>query len=77
MVMALVSRLSMANLSDSWSFLVVHALLSQDEFQQEDSGRLVVRQEIDELQAEQLEFVPCRQVLQDEDNINSRKGEGS
>ena len=55
----------------------MHALLSQDEFQQEDSGRLVVRQEVDELQAEQLEFVPCRQVLQDEDNSNSRKGEGS
>ena len=55
----------------------MHALLSQDEFQQEDSGRLVVRQEVDELQAEQLEFVPCRQVLQDEDNINGRKGEGS
>ena len=32
-----------------------------------------VRQEIDAPQAEQLEFVPCGQVLQDEDN--SRKEE--
>ena len=30
MVMGLVSRLSLANYSDSGSFLVVHALLSQD-----------------------------------------------
>ena len=33
MVMGLVSRLSLANHSDSGSFLVVHALLSQDECQ--------------------------------------------
>ena len=33
-VMGLVSRLSLANHSDSGSFLVVHALLSQDECQQ-------------------------------------------
>ena len=33
MVMELVSGLSLANYSDSWSFLVVHKLLSQDEFQ--------------------------------------------
>ena len=33
MVMGLVSRLSLANHSDSESFLVVHALFSQDEFQ--------------------------------------------
>ena len=35
MVMGLVSRLSLANHSDSGSFLVVHALFSQDECQQE------------------------------------------
>ena len=34
MVMGLVSGLSLANHSDSWSFLVAHALLSQDGFQQ-------------------------------------------
>ena len=33
MVMGLVSRLSLANHSDSGFFLVVHALLSQDGFQ--------------------------------------------
>ena len=33
MVMGLVSGLSLANHSDSESFLVVHALFSQDEFQ--------------------------------------------
>ena len=33
MVMGLVSRLSLANYSDSESFLVVHALFSQDECQ--------------------------------------------
>ena len=33
-VMGLVSRLSLANHSDSGSFLVVHALLSQDVCQQ-------------------------------------------
>ena len=35
MVMGLVSRLSLANHSDSGSFLVVHASLSQDGFQRE------------------------------------------
>ena len=35
MVMELVSGLSLANPSDSESFLVVHALFSQDECQQE------------------------------------------
>ena len=35
MVMALVSGLSLANPSDSESFLVVHALFSQDGCQQE------------------------------------------
>ena len=34
MVIGLVSGLSLANQSDSGSFLVVHALLSQDDFQQ-------------------------------------------
>ena len=34
-VMGLVSGFSLANHSDSGSFLVVHPLLSQDEFQQE------------------------------------------
>ena len=33
MVMGLVSRLSLANHFDSGSFLVAHALLSQDGFQ--------------------------------------------
>ena len=33
MVMGLVSKLSLANHSDSWFFLVVHTLLSQDGFQ--------------------------------------------
>ena len=33
-VIALVSRLSLANYSDSGSFLVAHALLGQDGFQQ-------------------------------------------
>ena len=33
LVIELVSGLSLANHSDSWSFLVVHELLSQDEFQ--------------------------------------------
>ena len=35
MVMGLVSGFSLANHSDSGSFLVVHPLLSQDEFQRE------------------------------------------
>ena len=39
MVMGLVSRLSLANHSDSESFLVVCALFSQDGCQKEDSGR--------------------------------------
>ena len=38
MVMELVSRLSLANHSDSESFMVVHALFSQDDAR-EDSGR--------------------------------------
>ena len=36
---------------------------------------VIVRQEIDGLQAEQLEFVPCGQILQDEDNGRRRIGE--
>ena len=40
-VMGIVSRLSLANHSDSWSFLVVHALLSQDECQQEGFWEVV------------------------------------
>ena len=40
MVMGSVSRLSLASLSDPESCLVVHALLSQDGCQREDSGRL-------------------------------------
>ena len=40
MVMGLVSGLSLANHSDSGSFLVVHALLSQDGFQQERFGEV-------------------------------------
>ena len=39
MVMGLVFRLSLANHSDSESFLVVRALFSQDGCQREDSGR--------------------------------------
>ena len=39
MVMGLLSTLSLTNLSESESFLVVHALLSQDGCQQKDSGR--------------------------------------
>ena len=38
MVMGLVSRLSLASHSDSESFLVVHALFSQDGHQQEGLG---------------------------------------
>ena len=40
-VIRLVSRLSLANHSDSGSFLVVHALLSQDGYQQEGLGEMV------------------------------------
>ena len=43
MVAGLVSELSLANHSDSGSFLLVHALLSQDGFQQEgfwEAGRI-------------------------------------
>ena len=39
MVMGLVSRLFLANHSDSESFLVAHALLSQDGCQREGGGR--------------------------------------
>ena len=39
MVMGLVSGLSLANHSDSESFLVAHPLLSQDGYQWEDSGK--------------------------------------
>ena len=39
--MGLVSGLTLANHSDSGSFLVVHALLSQDGFQQERFGQVV------------------------------------
>ena len=42
MVMRLVSRLSLANHSDSGSFLVVHTLLSQDEYQQEGFWEVMV-----------------------------------
>ena len=41
MVMGLVSRLSLANHSDSDSFLVVHALFSQDGCQQEGFWEVV------------------------------------
>ena len=41
MVLGLVSQLSLANHSDSVSFLVVHTLFSQMDFSEEDSGRLV------------------------------------
>ena len=41
MVMELVSRLSLPNHSDSESFLVVHALLSQDGCQQEGFWEVV------------------------------------
>ena len=41
MVMGLVSRLSVANHSDSESFLVVHALLSQDGCQREGFWEVV------------------------------------
>ena len=34
-------QLSLANHSDSESFLVAHGLLNQDGFQEKDSGRLV------------------------------------
>ena len=34
---------------------------------------LLLRQEIDGLQAEQLEFVPCGQILQDRDNSRARE----
>ena len=39
MVMRLVSRLSLANHSDSGSFLVVHTLLSQDGCHEKNAGR--------------------------------------
>ena len=39
MVMELVSGLSLANHSDSESFLVVHTLFSQDGCREKDSGR--------------------------------------
>ena len=39
MMMGLVSRLSLANHSDSESFLVVHALFSQMDAREKDSGR--------------------------------------
>ena len=39
--MRLVSGLTLANHSDSGSFLVAHALLSQDGFQQEGFGQVV------------------------------------
>ena len=39
MVMGLVSGLSLANHSDSESFLVVHALFSQMDAREKDSGR--------------------------------------
>ena len=41
MVMELVSWLSFGNHSDSESFLVVHALLNQDECQREGFGEVV------------------------------------
>ena len=41
MVMGSVSGLSLANHSDSESFLVVHALLNQDECQREGFGEVV------------------------------------
>ena len=41
MVMGLVSRLSLANHSDSGSFLVAHTLLSQDECQQKGFSEVV------------------------------------
>ena len=41
MVLGLVSRLSLANHSDSESFLVVHALFSQDGCQQEGFWEVV------------------------------------
>ena len=41
MVMGLVSRLSLANHSDSESFLEVHALFNQDECQQEGFREVV------------------------------------
>ena len=41
MVMGLVFRVSLANHSDSKSFLVVHALLSQHGFQQEGFREVV------------------------------------
>ena len=41
MVMGLVSGLTLANHSDSGSFLVAHALLSQDGVQQEGFGQVV------------------------------------
>ena len=41
MVMGLVSRLSLANHSDSESFLVVHALFSRDECQREGFWEVV------------------------------------
>ena len=37
--MSLVPGLSLASYSDSGSFLVVHALLQQDECSEKDSGR--------------------------------------
>ena len=39
LAMALVSGLSLANHSDSESFLVVHTLFSQDGCREKDSGR--------------------------------------
>ena len=41
MVMRLISRLSLANCSDSEPFLVAHALLSQDGCQQEGFWEVV------------------------------------
>ena len=41
MVMGLISRLSLANHSDSESFLVVHALFSQDGCQREGFWEVV------------------------------------
>ena len=43
MVMGLVSGLSLANHSDSESFLVVHALFSQEGYQREGFGEVVRR----------------------------------
>ena len=43
MVMRLVSRLPLANHSDSESFLVVHTLFSQMDTREKDSGRWLDR----------------------------------